>query len=228
MSDGSRALGGEDLATSLLRHRMGSIHARLAGLDRVPDTDEYRRLHDFVCIHEALVPPGHLHDAEIKCRPVPARRQFGDFRWYDPDRGVIVGAYWPSFHPRASSIALAFPLPLYRDPVDRLGTLGLPVPDADPTMVIGAVDREEGATWVFAPGPDQLAELVYRIRRTRDGWDVVATAERPPEPRFEELVEELQRAFGWPGTLSFPSGRDFREKNGELAPPGSFRLDRVA
>lgn len=227
MSEASRARP-DELVRNLLRLRMGTIHARLTGLEGVPDTDEYRRLHDFVCVHEALVPPGHLHEGEIECRPVPARRHFGDFRWYDPGRGVIVGAYWPSFHPRASSIALAFPLPLYRDPVDRVGALGLPVPDADPTIVIGDVAREEGTTWIFAPAPEHLAELVYRIRRTRDGWDVIATAERPPEPRYEQLVGELQRAFGWSGTLRFPSGRDFREKNGELEPPGSFRLDHVA
>lgn len=216
------------LAADLFRHRKSWLHARLDHLKQVPDTEAYRRLHDFVTLHEKLLPDGHLHDGGLRCRPVPARRHFGEFRWFDAKDGVIVGAHWPSFQPRASSVSLAFPVESGGNVLKRLEELGFPAPETDPTMVIGDPDRPEGSTWIYVPGPGQLAELVYRLRKTADGWDVIITAERPPEGRYEELITELDRAFGWDGTLVFPTGDAFREKEADHKPPGSARIQQVA
>ena len=57
-------------------------------------------------------------------------------------------------------------------------------------------DVTGGGAVIHAPGPEGLAELVYRLRRTGEGWDVLVTAERPPEPRFTELVRAYRQAFG--------------------------------
>lgn len=216
------------LGAELFRHRMDRVHIRFSSLAEVPVGDGFNRLHDFVSRHLALLDNGRMHQGEASFRPVPERRHFGQFRWFDPERRVIVGAHWPPFKPRAASVALAFPVGEDEDPFERLEELGFPPPDRDPTFAFGAVDRPEGATLVYAPGPTGLAELVYRIRRAPDGWDVIVTAEQPPEPRFGELVDELERAFDWTGTLTFPSGEAFREEDGELKPPGSVRLQQVA
>lgn len=216
------------LADELFRRRMDRLHVQLEGLDRVPAGEGFDRLHSFVELHESILQNGRIHEGESRFRPVPARRHFGQFRWYDPERKVVIGAHWPPFKPSAASVALAFPLDPGEDPLDRLELLGFPPPDRDPTIVFGDVTRPEGATLVFAPGPRGVAELVYRLRKGSEGWDVIVTAERPPEPRFSELVDQLWQAFGWTGTLSFPSGEAFRRKNGELRPPGTCRLRAVA
>lgn len=216
------------LADDLFRHRMDRLHVRFEGLDRVPTGGDFDRLNDFVTIHESLLENGRIHEGESRFRPVPARRYFGLFRWFDPERRVVVGAHWPPFKPSAASVALAFPLPPEESPLERLDLLGFPPPDRDPTIVFGEISRPEGATLVYAPGPRGLAELVYRLRRRPEGWDVIVTAERPPEPRYGELVDQLWQAFGWTGTLSFPTGEAFRHKNGELRPPGTYRLQQVA
>lgn len=212
------------LAADLLGHRMAWVHARLEGLDQVPDTPAHRRLHEFVSLHKELLPEGHLHQGEVRCRPVPARRHFGEFQWFDPRHDALVGGHWPSFQPRPSSLTVAVPAAPDEDPLTRIDELGFPLPEEDPAMVIGQVDRPEGRTWVYVPGPGRLAELSYRLRRGPEGWDVIIAAERPPDDRYDELVAELHRAFGWEGTLVFPSGEAFREKDGDLKPPGSERL----
>lgn len=216
------------LADDLFRHPMDRVHTRLESVGRVPTVERFDRLHDFVTLHRSLLQNGRIHEGEARFRPVPARRQFGEFRWYDPEREVVVGAHWPPFKPNAASVALAFALGPDEDPLERLELLGFPPPDRDPTMVFGEVARPEGATLVYAPGPHGLAELVYRLRRQAEGWDVIVTAERPPEPRYSELVDQLWQAFGWTGTLSFDSGEAFQRKEGELRPPGTFRLQLVA
>lgn len=216
------------LGADLFRHRMDRIHARLGRLADVPAGGGFDRLHHFVSLHERLLDDGRFHDGGTAFRAVPARRYFGDFRWFDPERRVVVGAHWPPFKPNAASVALAFPAAPDEDFLGRLEQLGFPPPDQDPTIVFGDVGDPEGSTLVYAPGPNGLAELVYRLRRSEEGWDVIVTAERPPEPRFTELVDQLWQAFGWTGTLAFSSGEAFRDKDGELRPPGSVRLQQVA
>lgn len=216
------------LGAELFRHRMDRVHIRFSSLAEVPTGGAFDRLHHFVSRHVGLLDNGRMHQGEASFRPVPERRHFGQFRWFDPERGVIVGAHWPPFKPRAASAALAFPVEGGEDPIERLDELGFPPPESDPTFAFGSVDRPEGATLIYAPAPTGLAELVYRVRRSDDGWDVVVTAEQPPEPRFGELVGELERAFDWTGTLTFPTGEAFREDDGELMPPGTVRLRQVA
>lgn len=216
------------LGAELFRHRMDRVHIRFSSLAAVPVGEGYNRLHDFVSRHRQLLEAGRLHRGESEFRAVPERRHFGEFRWFDPEEGVILGAHWPPFKPRASSVALAFPVGNASDPLERLDELGFPAPDRDPTIAFGGVGRPEGATLVYAPGPQGLAELVYRLRRHPDGWDVIVSAEQPPEPRYGELVDELERAFDWTGTLTFDSGEAFKERDGELRAPGTVRLQQVA
>lgn len=216
------------LGAELFRYRMDRIHGRMSSLAQVPSGGGFNRLHHFVSRHARLLEEGRFHEGGHAFRAVPARRNFGDFKWFEPERQVVVGAHWPPFKPNAASLALAFPTGPDEDVLARLDELGFPPPDQDPTIVFGDVRSPEGATLIYAPGPTGLAELVYRLRRSEEGWDVIVTAERPPEPRFGELVDELFQAFGWTGTLAFPSGEAFREKNGELRPPGTVRLQQVA
>lgn len=216
------------LAADLFRYRMDRIHGRMSSLAQVPSGGGFDRLHHFVSRHRQLMENGRFHEGGASFRAVPARRNFGEFRWFEPESGVVVGAHWPPFKPNAASVALAFPASRDEDVLRRLDELGFPPPDDDPTIVFGEVARPEGATLIYAPGPKGLAELVYRLRKSEEGWDVIVTAEKPPSPRFEELVGELWQAFGWTGTLAFESDEAFSDQDGELRPPGSVRLQEVA
>lgn len=158
--------------------------------------EDMNRLEGFVRLHREILGGEQLATRDASFRPVPSGRTFGMLRWFDPEWTAVLGAHVPPLHGLPASLAIGFPLPPDADPIERLTAMGFPPPDDSPTFVFGELEDREGKTLIYVPGPSGLAELVYRVRRSADGWDVLVTAERPPEPRFTELVSAYRESFG--------------------------------
>lgn len=198
--------------------------ARAAGVDEAA----MARLEDFVRLHKEILEGDtterdRMAAAGASFRPVPSARAFGMLRWYDPENVVVLGAHFPPLHGEPASVALGFPLPPDRDPLERLAELGFRPPDGDPTFIFGELTHREGKTLIYAPAPAGLAELVFRIRRGPDGWDVLLTAEKPPEPRFSELVEAYRKAFSWQGSLRYENLEDVLKQEGRITPDDAVK-----
>lgn len=162
---------------------------------------------------DAMPTRGAAHDFRL----VPSARHFGRLLWLSPEERAAVDAYFPPFEDRAASTMVAFTAASEDELARRLEELGFPAPDRSPTIVVGEPERAEGRTSIYVPGPPSLAELVYRVRRLASGRLVAAiSSERPPEPRYSELVGSYRREFGWEGTMYFETGRAFARREGRL------------
>lgn len=192
------------------------------------DAEAMRRLEDFVRLHKEILEgekpaTERVASARASFRPVPSARSFGVLRWYDPETVTVLGGHFPPLHGKPASIAIGFPLPPDRDPLERLAELGFRAPATDPTFIFGELRHREGKTLIYAPAPRGLAELVYRIRRDPDGWVVLLTAERPPEPRFSELVDAYRKAFAWQGSLRYDNLEDVIAEEGAITPDSALK-----
>jgi hypothetical protein len=184
--------------------------------DRPVDVD-LGTVRRFLEIHSEMLEAMPTHGAAREFRLVPSARHFGRLMWLSPEERAAVDAYFPPFEDRAASTLVAFTAASEDELARRLEELGFPAPDRSPTIVVGETDRAEGRTSIYVPGPPSLSELVYRVRRLASGGLVAAvSSERPPEPRYTELVESYRRAFGWEGTMYFETGRAFARREGRL------------
>lgn len=171
----------------------------------------------FLDLHSEMLEAMPTRGAAHSFRLVPSDRHFGRLLWLSPEQRAAVDAYFPPFEDRASSTLVAFIAASDGELKERLEDLGFPTPDRSPTIVVGGTDFGEGRTSIYVPGPPRLSELVYRVRRLESG-DLVAavSSERPPEPRYSELVDAYRREFGWEGTMYFEDGRAFARRQGRL------------
>lgn len=184
--------------------------------DAEVSAEDMNRLEGFVRLHRQIMQgEGEgIAAPDGSFRPVPSGRTFGALRWFDPARMMVLGAHFPPLQSAPSALALGLPLPADADPLERLERIGLPAPSKEPTIIFGELQQREGKTLIYAPAPEGLAELVYRIRRTEEGWDLLLTAERPPEPRFSQLVDSYRRAFSGQGTLRYEDLESVLEREG--------------
>lgn len=183
---------------------------------------EFLRLHRQML--ERIPDRGAAHDF----RPVPSARHFGRLQWLSPEDGAVLDAYFPPFEDRAASTLIAFMASTMDHVRRRLEELGFPTPSGPPAIVVGDLRHEEGGTLIYVPGPPGLSELVYRIRRLPSGeYVVVVSSERPPEPRYSELVDALRREFGWEGTMHFENAEAFIRREGRLMTTAGRRLDAL-
>lgn len=157
---------------------------------RLPDTVRH-----FLSVHEKMAGSVPRDAQERSFRGVPSGRQVSKIGWYDPDSDAFIGAHHPPGHRRPASVTLLARVESGGSLSTVVSDLGYPVPEHRPSVVIGGVDRTEGLTLVYAPGPSGLAELTYRIMKASSARYVAITVERPPEPRFEELVDCYRRVF---------------------------------
>lgn len=184
--------------------------------DRAVEVD-LGAVRQFLALHRELLEAMPTRGAAHDFRLVPSARHFGRLLWLSPEERAAVDAYFPPFEDRAASTLVAFTAGSEDELGRRLEEVGFPAPDRSPTIVVGEPDRAEGRTSIYVPGPPSLSELVYRVRRLASGGLVAAiSSERPPEPRYSELVESYRRAFGWDGTMYFETGRAFARREGRL------------
>lgn len=227
-------LGGRlfEMSEEEFEHRFELAYANFepdeAAIEAGVDAEAMRRLEDFVRHHKEILEGERSESDRIAAptasfRPVPSARTFGMLRWYDPETVTVLGAHFPPLHGTPASVAIGFPLPPDRDPIERLAELGFRAPERDPTFIFGELTHREGKTLIYAPAPEGLAELVYRIRRSPDGWDVLLTAECPPEPRFSELVEAYRKAFSWQGSLQYDNLEDVLTREGAITPDDAVK-----
>lgn len=154
-------------------------------------------------------------------RKIPSERMFGRFRYFDPDRQVLIGAYVPPLQLRPASVQLLLMEDAAASIASRLEEVGFPFPDLDPTFIVGQPDRTEGQTLVFTPGPEGVAELVYRIHVKPDRVLIMVSAERPPQPRYQELIEEYSEILPQDGTVMFEDLEDLRRGSGKRLVEGN-------
>lgn len=190
-----------------------------------PDTVDLETVREFLHLHRQMLESLPTRGARHDFRLVPSARHFGRLLWFSREDGALVDAYFPPFEDRAASTLVAFMVPSLEAVPRRLEELGFPTPERPPAIVVGGVDRAEGRTSIYVPGPPGLAELVYRLRRLESGACVVAvSSERPPEPRYTELVDAYRREFGWEGTMFFEDARAFARREGRLLNAGDRRV----
>lgn len=185
--------------------------------DEGPMDVDLGTVRQFLEIHrgmlEAMPTRGAAHDFRL----VPSARHFGRLPWLSTEERAAVDVYFPPFEDRAASTLVAFTAASEDELRRRFEEVGFPAPERSPTIVVGETDRAEGRTSIYVPGPPSLSELVYRVRHLTSGGLVAAiSSERPPEPRYSELVESYRREFGWDGTMYFETGRAFARREGRL------------
>jgi len=185
-----------------------------------------RLLTSFVRRHVRLLRDVPDRSDEGTFRAIPSHRRFGDFRWVDPGRDVVVAAHFPPFIPHPTSLQFALTDELGESLVVRLSELGFPPPSRDPTFVFGETRHPEGRTTIYAPGPTGVAELVYRIHVDPvTGRSVaVVTCERPPENRMRELIRGYRKAFDHERVLWFRDYRAFVHRDGRVVENGDGRF----
>ncbi len=179
-------------------------------------------LRDFLEVQRDLIELFPRKDrGERGFRKVPSGRRFGTFDHFDPEEHLFINTYVAPFADRASVLHLLFVEEPGEPLGERLVELGFPVPIEEPTVLIGRPELDEGALLLYVPGPEGLAELVYRIR-TREGEATVAvSAVQPPQPRFDDLVQAYRETFDWEGALVFEDVSALERDDGELHPRGS-------
>lgn len=107
--------------------------------------------------------------------------------------------------------------------VSRLGSLGFPAPEMDPTFVCGTSVRDWRLTG-FLPGPGGLASLIYNVNVTGNDFHMRIHSTRPPEPRFSQRVQSYRRVFDWVGTMYFKDSAELEGLTGRLYSPGHWRM----
>lgn len=160
-------------------------------------------------------------DERLPFRRVPSERMFGRFRYFAPDEEVLIGAYVPPLQSRPASVQLLTLESSAASIAGRLEEIGFPFPDMDPTFVVGQPDRTEGQTLVFTPGPEGVAELVYRIQVQPDQVLLMVSAERPPAPRYSELVKQYGQELPQDGTMMFEDMSDLERGSGKKLTEGN-------
>lgn len=166
--------------------------------------------------------------AEVQLRSLRPERLIGRKRWVHPGQKWLVEAQIPPLEETPVMVTVATLLGEDENPFTTVEDWGFPLPDADPSFIVGR-RGESGKKTAYFPGPEGLARLVYIAQGEEYPLSLSVWSEAPSEPEFSRQVKDDREHFSWEGTLRFSDLKAVREKREaeEHIPPGSVRARAI-